>query len=123
MTKFPNIEKAKQNIRKQLLTDDRVWVVTFSGGKDSTLLLQLVMEVLLELREEGIVVSKKIYIISSDTGVEMPIMEAYSKADERAKILNYCEVSLITEKSNAKLKINKKRGVNNTELETIEEVA
>ena len=51
------------------------------------------------------------------------IIEAYSKADERAKILNYCEVSLITEKSNAKLKINKKRGVNNTELETIEEVA
>lgn len=51
------------------------------------------------------------------------IIEAYSKADERTKILNYCEVSLITEKSNAKLKINKKRGVNNTELETIEEVA
>lgn len=45
MNKFPNIEIAKQNIRKQLLTDDRVWVVTFSGGKDSTLLLQLVMEV------------------------------------------------------------------------------
>lgn len=77
MNKFPNIEIAKQNIRKQLLADDRVWVVTFSGGKDSTLLLQLVMEVLLELREEGIEVSKKIYIISSDTGVEMPIMEAY----------------------------------------------
>ena len=51
------------------------------------------------------------------------IIDAYTKADERAKILNYCEVSLITEKSNAKLKINKKRGVNNTELETIEEVA
>ena len=77
MTKFPNIEKAKKNIRKQLLSDDRVWVVTFSGGKDSTLLLQLVMEVLLELRTEGIEVNKKIYIISSDTKVEMPIMEAY----------------------------------------------
>ena len=51
------------------------------------------------------------------------IIDAYTKADERAKILNYCEVSLITEKSNAKLKINKKRGVNNSELETIEEVA
>ena len=51
------------------------------------------------------------------------IIDAYTKADERAKILNYCEVSLITEKSNSKLKINKKRGVNNSELETIEEVA
>ncbi len=51
------------------------------------------------------------------------IIEAYSKADERAKILNYCEVSLITEKSDAKLKINKKRGVNNTEIEKVEEVA
>ena len=51
------------------------------------------------------------------------IIEAYSKADERAKILNYCEVSLITEKSDAKLKINKKRGVNNTEIERVEEIA
>ena len=51
------------------------------------------------------------------------IIEAYSKADERTKILNYCEVSLITEKSDAKLKINKKRGVNNTEIEKVEEVA
>jgi hypothetical protein len=51
------------------------------------------------------------------------IIQAYSKADERAKILNYCEVSLITEKSNAKLKINKKRGVNNTDIEKVEEVA
>lgn len=51
------------------------------------------------------------------------IIQAYSKADERAKILNYCEVSLISEKSNAKLKINKKRGVNNTDIEKVEEVA
>jgi hypothetical protein len=51
------------------------------------------------------------------------IIQAYSKADEREALLNYCEVSLITEKSNAKLKINKKRGVNNTEIERVEEVA
>lgn len=74
---FPNIKTAKENIRTQLLSDDRVLVVTFSGGKDSTLLLQLVMEVLIELKQEGIEVTKKIYVLSSDTGVEMPIMEAY----------------------------------------------
>ena len=51
------------------------------------------------------------------------IIQAYSKADEREALLNYCEVSLISEKSDAKLKINKKRGVNNTEIERVEEIA
>lgn len=76
MSIFPSITTAKQNIKKQFLADDRIWVVTFSGGKDSTLVLQLTMEVLIELKQEGIA-AKKVYIISSDTNVEMPIMEAY----------------------------------------------
>ena len=62
----------------------------------------------------------QILCVPTDTDA---IIEAYSKADERAKILNYCEGSLISEKSNAKLKINKKRGVNNTDIEKVEEVA
>ena len=72
---FPNIKTAKENIRTQLLSNDRVFVVTFSGGEDSTLLLQLAIEVWIELKQEDVEVTKKIYALPSDTGAEMPIME------------------------------------------------
>lgn len=71
-----NIDTARENIKKQFLADDRAWVVAFSGGKDSTLLLHLTMEVVIEFKKQNIP-TKKVFIISSDTNVEMPIMEAY----------------------------------------------
>lgn len=51
------------------------------------------------------------------------IIQAYSKADERKELLDYCTVTLETEKIPSKLKINKKRGVNNSDIEKVEEVA
>ena len=39
------------------------------------------------------------------------------------EVMFLSDVSLISEKSDAKLKINKKRGVNNTEIERVEEIA
>ncbi|ADN10048.1 DNA phosphorothioation system sulfurtransferase DndC [Sulfurimonas autotrophica] len=64
-------------LKKEFLADTRPWVVTFSGGKDSTTVLQLVTEMLLELRAEK-KQAKKVYIVSSDTGVEMPVIEDYT---------------------------------------------
>ena len=64
-------------LKKEYLADSRPWVVTFSGGKDSTTVLQLVTEMLLELRKEN-KDTKRVYIVSSDTGVEMPIIEDYT---------------------------------------------
>ena len=36
-------------LRENFLADNRPWVVAYSGGKDSTLVLQLVYEMLLSL--------------------------------------------------------------------------
>lgn len=67
----------KERLKKEFLHDERPWVVTFSGGKDSTTVLHLVVEMLLDLRKDKQDL-KKVYIVSSDTGVEMPIIEDYT---------------------------------------------
>jgi DNA sulfur modification protein DndC len=50
-------------------TDGRPWVVAYSGGKDSTLVLQLVYQMLVNLGPRAI---KPVHVVSSDTGVEPP---------------------------------------------------
>lgn len=49
--------------------DGRPWVVAYSGGKDSTLVLQLVYQMLVDL---GAKATKSVHVVSSDTGVEPP---------------------------------------------------
>jgi DNA sulfur modification protein DndC len=65
-----------ERLKQEFLADSRPWVVTFSGGKDSSTVLHLVVQMLLELRQTYPNL-KKVYIVSSDTGVEMPIIEDY----------------------------------------------
>ena len=55
--------------------DRRPWMIGFSGGKDSTLLVCLVMEMLQRLPAEKR--NKTVYIVSSDTMVENPIVRDY----------------------------------------------
>ena len=57
------------------LHDNRPWMIGFSGGKDSTLLCSLVFEMLKNLSSERL--HKKVYIVSSDTMVENPIVCEY----------------------------------------------
>ena len=59
-----------EEIRKVYLSDNRPWIIGFSGGKDSTCLVQLVWNALSKLPKENL--QKKIYVISSDTLVESP---------------------------------------------------
>ena len=66
------IDDAKALIKKVYLDDNRPWVVGYSGGKDSTVVAQLVFESLSELPKENL--HKKVYIISSDTMVETPLI-------------------------------------------------
>jgi DNA sulfur modification protein DndC len=61
-------------LRENFLADNRPWVIAYSGGKDSTLVLQLVYEMLLSLTPEQ---QKPVHIISSDTRVEAPNIEEY----------------------------------------------
>lgn len=66
------IDEAKQQIKEVYKTDTRPWVVGYSGGKDSTVVVQLVFEALCELPKEDL--NKKVYVISSDTLVETPLI-------------------------------------------------
>ena len=55
--------------------DKRPWMIGFSGGKDSTLLCCLVIEMLQRLPASKR--EKTVYIVSSDTMVENPIVRDY----------------------------------------------
>lgn len=57
------------------LSDKRPWIIGFSGGKDSTCVLQLVWMALSRLAPSQR--TKEIHCISSDTMVEMPLIADY----------------------------------------------
>lgn len=65
-----SLEKVYEEIRAVYLNDARPWVLGFSGGKDSTCMVQLVWGALSSLPAEKL--DKKIYVIASDTLVESP---------------------------------------------------
>lgn len=80
MTQRSNLNSAAlagryQEIRDVYLSDNRPWVVGYSGGKDSTCALQMVWLALMELPPERR--QKPIYVISSDTLVETPVIVRY----------------------------------------------
>ena len=61
-------------------TTDRPWIIGFSGGKDSTVLLTLVWLALRKIKEEKIVpfqLRRPIYVVCNDTMVENPIISTY----------------------------------------------
>ncbi len=58
-------------VRDQYLdTDDRSWVVAFSGGKDSTYLAHVVYSAVASVPAAAR--TRSVYIVSTDTGVETP---------------------------------------------------
>ncbi|WDM31446.1 DNA phosphorothioation system sulfurtransferase DndC [Paenibacillus mucilaginosus] len=66
------IEETISRIQGVYLKDSLPWVVGFSGGKDSTALTQLIFQAVSRLPIEKR--HKKIYVISSDTLVETPLI-------------------------------------------------
>ncbi len=68
------IKVAKENIKKVYFMNDLPWVIGYSGGKDSTCTTQIIIETLIELKNKGISLQKHVYIISSDTLVENPMI-------------------------------------------------
>ena len=57
--------------------DSRPWLIGYSGGKDSTLVVSLVYEAMKRLKDSGVSLDKTIYVITSDTMVENPIVRDY----------------------------------------------
>lgn len=64
-----------EEIRELYLWDEVPWVIGYSGGKDSTAVLQLVWLALRDLPDEQR--RKPIHIISTDTLVEQPVVAAW----------------------------------------------
>ena len=68
-----HLASLKKQICDLYLSDNFPWIVGYSGGKDSTAVLQLVWSALLELPSAQRN-HKKIHVISTDTLVENPIV-------------------------------------------------
>ena len=75
MDKFKAFDDIVNEMRIVYLHDKRPWMIGFSGGKDSTMLCMLVFDMLKTLKPNQI--TKKIYITSSDTMVENPVVKNY----------------------------------------------
>ena len=84
-------EQLHREIQDVYQADQRPWVIGYSGGKDSTSALQLVWEAIAKLPEDKRV--KQVYVISSDTLVETPVIvdfinKTLSRLTENAKQKN-----------------------------------
>lgn len=69
------VEQLKEEVRELYLADDVPWIIGYSGGKDSTAILQLTWLALAELPAEQR--RKTVHVISTDTMVENPIVASW----------------------------------------------
>lgn len=77
------IEYIIDEIKDQYMYADdtyRPWIIGFSGGKDSTVLLTLVWLALKKIKEDILVpfqLRRPVYVVCNDTLVENPIISSY----------------------------------------------
>lgn len=69
------LEELIEEIKYVYQSDKRPWVIGYSGGKDSTTVVELVYKMLLTLPKEER--RKNVYIVSSDTLIENPLIKIY----------------------------------------------
>lgn len=69
------------DIKEQYLEKDNniPWIIGFSGGKDSTVVLTLVWRALVAIRKEkgDLALARPVYVVNNDTLVENPIITDY----------------------------------------------
>lgn len=75
--------------------DERPWLIGYSGGKDSSMLVSLVVDMVMRFPENKR--TKKIFIVTSDTGVENPIVKRYMH-------LSSAKINEFSSKYNANIK-------------------
>ena len=88
VTERRSFDEIFEEIRTVYLNDNRPWIIGFSGGKDSTCMVQLIWNALSKLPAEKL--TKKVYIISSNTLVEAPqiaerITDSLDRMEKNAK--------------------------------------
>lgn len=66
----------------------RPWIIGFSGGKDSTVMLQLVWEAISQIKELTGIVKRDVYVVCNDTMVENPVITEYVY-----RVLNKIEIA------------------------------
>jgi DNA sulfur modification protein DndC len=72
------VQQIRLGLRKLYLERaDLPWIVGYSGGKDSTLLLHLVVEMLLAVPPD---LRRPLYVLTNDTRVESPIYQSHVEA-------------------------------------------
>lgn len=69
------LEELIEEIKYVYLSDNRPWVIGYSGGKDSTTVVELVYKMLQGLTK--VERTKNVYIVSSDTLIENPLIKIY----------------------------------------------
>ena len=69
------ISRIQADIEEAYFEKTCPWVIAYSGGKDSTMVLQLVCEFLLSLPKDKH--NKEIHIVSNDTRVESPVISQH----------------------------------------------
>ena len=68
-------EELLSEIKHVYQSDERPWIIGYSGGKDSTTVVELVYEMLQSLAPQDR--HKNVYIVSSDTLIENPLIKTY----------------------------------------------
>lgn len=90
-----NIQHLENEIIDQYLYDEhptRPWIIGFSGGKDSTMLLQIIWNSLKKI--DPILLTRQIYVVCNDTLVENPrivkfISKTLKKIQKEANLSNF----------------------------------
>lgn len=67
-------EEAIEVTREYYLTDERPWAVGYSGGKDSALVVKILLSALSKVANKH---TRPISIFYCDTGVEIPVLKGY----------------------------------------------
>ena len=69
-----------EELEDQYLEEDRYnrpWIIGFSGGKDSTVMLTLTWLAMQKAREAGHKLTRQVYVVNNDTMVENPVIQEY----------------------------------------------
>ena len=89
------IQLLHEEIRELYTADNAPWIIGYSGGKDSTAILQLIWEAIADLPTEQR--HKDIHVISTDTLVENPVVASWVEQSHESmrQAANQAEVPIV----------------------------